>query len=85
MIMFCCVSAMMIVGCSKQYEFSHKSSYINDPHLEIAPGLSGAKLGRDLYPIPAVRDGEAVVSKQPVSLLPPGSHIATYGSKRARR
>lgn len=78
--MFCFIPAIAIMGCSTQYEFSHKSSYVNQPHLQIAPGLSGSKMTQDYYPIPANTEGEA--SKQPVSLVPPGSRIAEYSSKR---
>lgn len=72
---------IIMMGCSTQYEYSHKSSYINQPRLQVAPGLNGSKMMEDLYPIPG-GSSEAQMDNQPVSLMPPGSHISQYSTKK---
>lgn len=79
-LMFCFIPTLAIMGCATQYEFSHKTAYVNQPHLQVVPGLSGSKMTEDYYPIPGAPIGDDV--RQPVSLIPPGSHFGESARKK---
>ena len=78
--LFLLIPVMAIMGCSA-YEFAQKTSYENQPLLQIPPGLSSAKM-QNIYPIPGVPEGE--IDKESVSLLPPGNRSNEYKRKRSK-